>query len=45
MMVENFLHKIYPSAQNNTHQNPQGMTRNNHEDIALSHPWVFAKYL
>jgi hypothetical protein len=43
-MVDNFLHRINPSAQRSTHQNPQGMTENHQENIGLGHPWVFGKY-
>jgi hypothetical protein len=40
MTVDNILHRINPIAERNTHQNPQGMTENHHENIALGHPWV-----
>jgi hypothetical protein len=45
MVVDNILHIINPSAQRNTHQNPQGMTENHQENIELGHPWVLGKHL
>jgi len=45
MTVENLLHRINLSAQENIRQNPQGMTGNHHEKISLIHPWVFGIYL
>jgi hypothetical protein len=43
-MVDNILHGMNPSAQRNTHQNPQGKTKNHQENIGLGQPWVFGKY-
>jgi hypothetical protein len=45
MVVENLFHRKTPSAQRNSHQNPQGMNENHHENITLSHPWGFGTYL
>jgi hypothetical protein len=39
-VVDNLLHGINPSAQRNTHQNPQGKTENHEENIELGHPQV-----
>jgi hypothetical protein len=40
MVVDNLIHGINPRAQRNNHQNPQDMTENYQESIALGHPWV-----
>jgi len=45
MVVDNILHRINPSAQRNTHQNPQGMTKIHQENIVLGHSWALGKHM